>query len=129
MIVADKDVTLILTGNGDVLEPETASRRSAPAAITRWPRRARWSTTNRMPSHLPQGDGDRRRGLRYTNDRLTVEAWTLREVFSPPLEEGGGGGGRPVEAKRRHPKIKPSHTHQNPPPAPPSHREGSENNR
>jgi ATP-dependent protease HslVU (ClpYQ) peptidase subunit len=35
MIVADKDAMLILTGNGDVLEPEAGSRRSARAAITR----------------------------------------------------------------------------------------------
>ena len=49
MIVADKDVTLILTGNGDVLEPRTASARSARAAITPSRRHARSSTMNRMP--------------------------------------------------------------------------------
>ena len=49
MIVADKDMTLILTGNGDVLEPASASRRSARAAISRSPPRPRSSIMRRMP--------------------------------------------------------------------------------
>jgi len=44
MIVADANVSLVLTGTGDVLEPKRASPASAPAAITRWPPPARCST-------------------------------------------------------------------------------------
>ena len=44
MLVADKEASLVLTGTGDVLEPEflgrAASWGSAPAAIMRWPRAA-----------------------------------------------------------------------------------------
>ena len=50
MIVADAKVSLVLTGTGDVLEPE--SRRhaaSAPAATTRSPPRARSSTARSTP--------------------------------------------------------------------------------
>ena len=39
LIVADKEVTLVVTGNGDVLE----------AAISPWPRRARWSIMRATP--------------------------------------------------------------------------------
>ena len=55
MIVADKEQMLILTGNGDVLEPEGGIARSARAAITRWPRRGRWPTTSRTPRSSPAG--------------------------------------------------------------------------
>ncbi len=41
MAVADKDVSLILPGTGDVLEPEDGVIASAPAATMRWRRRAR----------------------------------------------------------------------------------------
>jgi ATP-dependent HslUV protease subunit HslV len=41
MAVADKDVSLLLSGTGDVLEPKAASSPSARAATMRWPRRAR----------------------------------------------------------------------------------------
>ena len=49
MIVADKDVSLVLTGTGDVLEPEAGIWASARAAITRWPPRARCSTGRSTP--------------------------------------------------------------------------------
>jgi ATP-dependent HslUV protease subunit HslV len=64
MIVADKDVTLILTGNGDVLEPVDGIARSARAATSRSPPRAAWPNMKAMPKHRAQGDGDRRRHLR-----------------------------------------------------------------
>ena len=65
MIVADKDVTLILTGNGDVLEPEAgiaaigSGGNYALAAA-----RALVDYEARRRDDRPQGDGDRRRGLR-----------------------------------------------------------------
>ncbi len=37
MLVADKSITLAITGNGDVLEPDMARSPSAPAAITPLP--------------------------------------------------------------------------------------------
>ena len=49
MIVADAQVSLVLTGTGDVLEPEAASPASAPAAITRSPPPARCSTGRSTP--------------------------------------------------------------------------------
>ena len=65
MIVADKDVTLILTGNGDVLEPEARDRRDR---IGRQLRARRGARAGRIRAgcrdDLPQGDGDRRRALR-----------------------------------------------------------------
>jgi hypothetical protein len=48
MIVADKETMLILTGNGDVLEPEAELRRSGRAAIMRWLRRGRSPTMSRI---------------------------------------------------------------------------------
>ena len=45
LAVADKERSLIITGMGDVLEPSTASSRSARAGLTRKRRRARWSRT------------------------------------------------------------------------------------
>ena len=50
MIVADASVSLVLTGTGDVLEPEAGvSPASAPAAIMRSRPRARCSTARSMP--------------------------------------------------------------------------------
>ena len=49
MIVADKDVSLVLTGTGDVLEPEAGMRASAPAAIMRSRPRARCSMDRSTP--------------------------------------------------------------------------------
>jgi len=49
MIVADANVSLVLTGTGDVLEPEMASPASAPAVITRCRLPARCSTVRSMP--------------------------------------------------------------------------------
>ena len=65
MIVADKDVTLILTGNGDVLEPEAGI-----AAIGSGGNYAlvggegALPIMRRMPKCSPAGDADRRRDLR-----------------------------------------------------------------
>ena len=55
MIVADKDVTLILTGTGDVLEPADGVAAIGSAATMRSPRRARWprSTATWMPTRSP----------------------------------------------------------------------------
>ena len=67
MIVADKEVTLILTGNGDVLEPEAGIAAigsggnfalAAARALVEYERRCR--------DDLPQGDGDRRRSCAST---------------------------------------------------------------
>ena len=53
MIVADAEVLLILTGNGDVLEPEASNERplprSARAETMRSPRRARSPITRSIP--------------------------------------------------------------------------------
>ncbi len=65
MIVADKEVTLILTGNGDVLEPEGRHRRDRigrQLCARRRPRAGRLRA--RCRDGRAQGDGDRRRGLR-----------------------------------------------------------------
>ena len=54
MIVADKDVTLILTGNGDVLEPAAGRRRDRLGRQFRARRpRSRSSTMRRMPRPSP----------------------------------------------------------------------------
>ena len=53
MIVADKDVTLILTGNGDVLEPGGGSRRDRIGRQLRARRRRRRSPiTSRTPEAI-----------------------------------------------------------------------------
>jgi len=49
MIVADKNVSLVLTGTGDVLEPEMGVAGIGSAAITRWPRPRAASTARSMP--------------------------------------------------------------------------------
>jgi len=52
MIVADKEVSLVLTGTGDVLEPEAGIVASAPAAITHSPPRARSPMGRSAPRRL-----------------------------------------------------------------------------
>ena len=65
MIVADKEVTLVLTGTGDVLEPEAgvmgigSGGNYALAAA-----RALVDTDLDAETIVPQGDGDRGRDLR-----------------------------------------------------------------
>lgn len=50
MIVADKDITLVLTGNGDVLEPQTALSASDRAARSLKRRLWLWSTATNPPN-------------------------------------------------------------------------------
>jgi ATP-dependent HslUV protease, peptidase subunit HslV len=51
LAVADKHSSLIITGNGDVVEPSRASSPSAPAARSPRPRRAHcWRTPNSRPA-------------------------------------------------------------------------------
>ena len=64
MIVADKDVPLILTGNGDVLEPEEGLRRSARAGIMRSPLRVRLPNTSPIRKRSRVAPWGRCRGLR-----------------------------------------------------------------
>ena len=66
MIVADKNVTLVLTGTGDVLEPErgvTAPRTSPARSLRRSPRR-RWSGSARSRSRATAPPDRRRTGTR-----------------------------------------------------------------
>ena len=74
MIVADADVSLVLTGTGDVLEPKPASWASAPAAITRSPRRARCSTDRSTPRRSSASALDIAADICvFTNRNVTVE--------------------------------------------------------
>ena len=50
LLVGDPGKMLVISGNGDVIEPEYESPRSAPAASSHWPPRARCSRT---PSSMP----------------------------------------------------------------------------
>jgi ATP-dependent HslUV protease subunit HslV len=75
MIVADKDVTLILTGNGDVLEPEAGI-----AAIGSGGNYA-LAAARALTDYEPDAEAICRKAMAiaaelcvYTNDRLTVEA-------------------------------------------------------
>ena len=81
MIVADKDVTLILTGNGDVLEPEAGI-----AAIGSGGNYA-LAAAKALADYEPDAEMLARKAMAiaaeicvYTNDRLTVE---LIEQASP----------------------------------------------
>lgn len=74
MIVADKDVTLVLTGNGDVLEPE-----GGIAAIGSGGNYA-LAAARALDDYEPDAETLARRAMKiageicvYTNDRLTVE--------------------------------------------------------
>ena len=74
MIVADKDVTLVLTGNGDVLEPEEGI-----AAIGSGGNYA-LAAAKALSEYEPDAETLARRAMKiageicvYTNDRLTVE--------------------------------------------------------
>ncbi len=74
MIVADKDVTLILTGNGDVLEPEAGI-----AAIGSGGNYA-LAAAKALADYEPDAETLARKAMAiaaeicvYTNDRLTVE--------------------------------------------------------
>lgn len=74
MIVADKDVTLVLTGNGDVLEPE-----GGIAAIGSGGNYA-LAAARALDEYEPDAETLCRRAMKiagdicvYTNDRLTVE--------------------------------------------------------
>ena len=75
MIVADKDVTLILTGNGDVLEPD-----GGIAAIGSGGNYA-LAAARALADYEPDAETLARRAMKiaaeicvYTNDSLTVEA-------------------------------------------------------
>ncbi|MDB5678468.1 ATP-dependent protease subunit HslV [Sphingomonas bacterium] len=75
MIVADKDVTLILTGNGDVLEPEAGI-----AAIGSGGNYA-LAAARALTDYEPDAETICRKAMAiaaelcvYTNDRLTVES-------------------------------------------------------
>jgi ATP-dependent HslUV protease, peptidase subunit HslV len=75
MIVADKDVTLVLTGNGDVLEPE-----GGIAAIGSGGNYA-LAAARALNDYEPDAETLARRAMKiageicvYTNDRLTVES-------------------------------------------------------
>jgi len=79
MIVADKDVTLILTGNGDVLEPE-ASANGTVAAIGSGGNYA-LSAARALVDYEADAETICRKAMAiaaevcvYTNDRLTVES-------------------------------------------------------
>ncbi|WP_339500809.1 ATP-dependent protease subunit HslV, partial [Pseudomonas canadensis] len=79
MIVADKDVTLILTGNGDVLEPE-ASPNGTVAAIGSGGNYA-LSAARALVDYEADAETICRKAMAiaaevcvYTNDRLTVES-------------------------------------------------------
>lgn len=74
MIVADKDVTLILTGNGDVLEPEAGI-----AAIGSGGNFA-LAAARALTDYEPDAETLARKAMAvaadicvYTNDRLTIE--------------------------------------------------------
>ena len=74
MIVADKDITLVLTGNGDVLEPEEGI-----AAIGSGGNYA-LAAAKALAEYEPDAETLARRAMKiageicvYTNDRLTVE--------------------------------------------------------
>ena len=55
MIVADADESLVLTGTGDVLEPDDAVMGIGSGGSMRSPRRARCSTRTSMPRRLRAG--------------------------------------------------------------------------
>ena len=74
MIVADTDVLLILTGNGDVLEPEGGIAAIGSGGNYALPPRVRWPTTKTDAETIA------RRAMAvaaevcvFTNDHLTVE--------------------------------------------------------
>ena len=80
LAVADRETSLLITGNGDVLEPEQGWSRSAPAAPTRRRRRARCWTT---PSSTPRRSSSRRSTIAgdlciYTNQQHVIEVAGVR---------------------------------------------------
>ena len=90
MIVADKDVLLILTGNGDVLEPE-----GGIAAIGSGGNFA-LAAAKALADYEPDAEVLARKAMAiaadicvYTNDRLTVE--TLDAAPLPTLSPAGRG--------------------------------------
>ena len=91
MIVADKDVTLILTGNGDVLEPEAgiaaigSGGNYALAAA-----RALVDYEGGCRDDLPQGDGDRGRGLRLHQRPADDRDPRQRDLEPLPLRREAG---------------------------------------
>src|SRR5688500_11773816 len=90
MIVADKDVLLILTGNGDVLEPEggvaaigSGGNYALAAARARTP-------YEDDPEHIARRAMEVAAVVRvFTNDGVTVEV-----IWPSPLRGRGWGGGR-----------------------------------
>ncbi len=49
MLVADRDVSLLLSGSGDVLEPSSGVMAIGSGATTRWRRPGRWRTATSTP--------------------------------------------------------------------------------
>ena len=93
MIVADKDVTLILTGNGDVLEPENGI--AAIGSGGNYALSAARALVDYEPdaeTDLPQGDGDRRRGLRLHQRPADDRDARQRRPDSPSAAGRGWGG-------------------------------------
>ena len=78
MIVADKDVTLILTGNGDVLEPESGG--SAQVCAIGSGGNYALSAARALADYEPDAEVIARKAMAiaaevcvFTNDRVTVE--------------------------------------------------------
>jgi ATP-dependent HslUV protease subunit HslV len=75
LAVADRENSLIITGNGDVLEPEYGIVAIGSGALLRTRRRARWSRT--ANSILPKWSASRLQIAGdlciYTNQNFTIE--------------------------------------------------------
>ena len=86
MIVADKEVSLILTGTGDVLEPESGIAADGIGSGGNYAlaaARALADTEARCRGDRPQGDEDRRRDLRLHQQQCGDREHRLTLVASP----------------------------------------------
>jgi ATP-dependent HslUV protease subunit HslV len=73
--VADRDVSLIITGNGDVLEPEQGLSPSVPAALTHSAARALLENTDLSPRDIVTKSLEIAGDICiYTNRNFTIEA-------------------------------------------------------
>ena len=108
LLVGDPDKLLVISGNGDVIEPESMPPPSAPAGRSRWPRRGRcWRRRSSMRAASRSASLNIAADICiYTNRNLIIEelvSYTCRHHVSadPPRDRPGARQAHHRPARRQ----------------------------